>query len=284
MKSAVLATLCCFYFGFLGAQKISDPALHSLVEAEWAFINMAKEKNTRDAFMYFLADDAVTFGPGLRIGKKYLEAQKPNDSWLKWEPTYSDIAGSGDFGFNTGPWEFRAKKTDEKAVAFGHFITVWKKQTNGEWKALIDIGVSHPQPENTPALTTSSKPLERSAGKSPVTFNDILEEEKKFINSYVEKGIQAYETLTSTEARFYRQNKFPSTGPYLELVSSVGGKIVYTPVNGAAASSGDMAFVYGTVKIETTENGATLSKDGNYMRIWKKENSGHWKIVLDVLN
>src|SRR5690349_728620 len=124
------------------AQTNVDPNLKSLIDAEWSFINVAKEKNTRDAFIESLADDAVTFGQDIQKGKDYLKAQQPNESWLYWQPVYSVIAASGDFGFNTGPWEFRAKRTDEKPVAFGQFVTVWKK-VNGEWKAAIDIGISH---------------------------------------------------------------------------------------------------------------------------------------------
>lgn len=156
----------------VSGQHFNDPKLQELIEAEFAFIKMPKEKNTRDAFIFFLADDGVTSAPGQgpRIGKKYLEEQTPNEGWLNWEPVYSDIAASGDFGFNTGPWEFRQKRTDEKPVAFGQFVSMWKKNDQGEWKVAIDIGISHGAPKSKHALATSSIKL------NPQTSNTAVDD------------------------------------------------------------------------------------------------------------
>ncbi len=152
----------------LQAQVVRDKDLQGLVDAERAFIRYAKEKNTRDAFIAFLADDAVTAaqGQGPRVGKKYLEDQKPNESYLHWELAFSDIASSGDFGFNTGPWEFREKKTDEKAVAFGQFVSAWKKDKDGKWKVIIDIGITHEEPKTPTTWTASSVKLKSSEKKN----------------------------------------------------------------------------------------------------------------------
>ena len=181
--------------GLVHAQEFSDKNLQSLADAERAFSRMAKEKNNRDAFIAFLADDAVTSAPGQgpRIGKKYLEEQPPNESWLYWEPVYSDIAASGDFGFNTGPWEFRQKQTDEKPVAFGEFVSIWKKNAQGEWKVAIDIGIGHGAPKNKPALlSTSSIRLKPSASKTVADKNEVFTLEKKFIEDFSQQGSAAY--------------------------------------------------------------------------------------------
>jgi hypothetical protein len=42
-----------------------------MIAAELAFVRMASQQNTRDAFIFFLSEDAVTFGEDVRIGKKY---------------------------------------------------------------------------------------------------------------------------------------------------------------------------------------------------------------------
>ena len=140
MKTILMVGLMISCLSSINAQAIQDT--RTLVEVEEAFAQMAKEKNTRDAFLAFFADDVVTVGKEPRIGKEYLLMQTPNESWLNWWPVYSFLCTSGDFGFNTGPWEFRNSRSDEKPVAFGHFVTVWKK-VNGEWKAAIDMGISH---------------------------------------------------------------------------------------------------------------------------------------------
>ena len=54
-------------------------------------------------------------------------------------------AASGDMGFTTGPWEAKGDINDEKPSGYGHFVTVWKKQADGSWKFVVDLGISHPQ-------------------------------------------------------------------------------------------------------------------------------------------
>jgi ketosteroid isomerase-like protein len=247
---------------------------------------MAKEKNTRDAFLHFLADDAVTSVPGQgpRTGKKFLEQQTPNDSWLYWYPVYSDIASSGDFGFNTGPWEFRQKRSDEKAVAFGEFVSIWKKNTLGEWKVAIDIGIVHGRPAIHPALATTSIPLRE---KSPVAGkNEFLEMERNFINEFSKKGTSAYMGLLSDEARFYRSGNDPfiTKKEIQKLLEKSKPKTTYKTMGGDVASSGDLAFVYGTASSEIMKDGAAQTQISSYMRFWKKEDGKNWKIVLDLIS
>lgn len=51
---------------------------------------------------------------------------------------------------------------------------------------------------------------------------------------------------------------------------------------GEVASSNDMAFTYGLVKITSMKDGKPITTPACYMRVWKLED-GAWKIVLDVI-
>jgi len=130
---------------------------------------------------------------------------------MKWEPIYTDMAASGDFGYNTGPWEFRVNKTDEKPVAYGHFISVWKKQQDGSWKLAIDIGIDHPQPTEKPALATSSIKTKKKKGPIDEFKNQLIELEKNFIQSSSNDLEKAYNDYLSKEARVYRVGYTPFT-------------------------------------------------------------------------
>jgi ketosteroid isomerase-like protein len=263
------------------AQTAHDQDLQSLVEAEWAFINMAKERNTRDAFLTFLSDSAVTFGAAARIGKSHLEKQSADETWLYWEPVYSDISAAGDFGYNTGPWELRKDRKSEEAVAFGQFTTVWKKQ-NGQWKALIDIGVTHTRPERKEAWSTSSVPLKNIQAVSKSMMQKVIAEEQRFIKEYHSKKTNSYPHHLSHEARLYRHQHHPVQAKDV-VTANVPHASAYKFLDGQIASSGDLAYVYGQAMIELDQDGKVKVVEGNYMRIWKKEDGKNWKIVLDVL-
>src|SRR5215212_5260081 len=93
-------------------------ALQEMVKTEQAFSKMAEQKNTRDAFMTFIADDGLLFRPGAVNGKKWMieHPVPPSDKkpLLAWQPSFAGMSASGDMGFTTGPWEFKGDIKDEK--------------------------------------------------------------------------------------------------------------------------------------------------------------------------
>ena len=95
-------------------------ALQEMVKTEQAFSQMAEEKNTRDAFMAFIADDGLLFRPGAVNGKKWMieHPVPPSDKkpLLAWQPAFAGMAASGDMGFTTGPWEVQSRHQRREAV------------------------------------------------------------------------------------------------------------------------------------------------------------------------
>src|SRR4029079_2751836 len=129
------------------AQVANDQStLDSLVEAERNFSKASVAKGMREAFIMNLADEGTLFRPHAVAGKKWMTEQPPRPGLLEWRPIYADVASSGDMGYTTGPWEFRQKGPDDKEVAHGNFVTVWKKQADGGWKVVVDLGISNPPP------------------------------------------------------------------------------------------------------------------------------------------
>lgn len=262
----------------------TNPDLQSMVDAEKAFIQMAKTQNRRDAFLYFLTDSAVTQGPnGPTKGKARIEQQKVINDWLYWEVAYSDIAASGDFGFNTGPWEFRANKTDEKPVAWGEFNSIWKKQPDGLWKNVLDIGISHGAPSKKANWSTTRKPLSAAKTKSK-KMGAVLAAEEAFQKEVSKGSKAAYRKAISHEARMMVAGHLPFVGSstldaYLKACPNQSNPQV---LGTETASSGDLGYVYGTINVALTKDGKPETKKATFVRVWKFE-SGNWKLVLEVL-
>jgi ketosteroid isomerase-like protein len=141
--------------------------LQAVVDAERAFSRASEEKGTRESFLAFIAEDGILFRPSAVYGKKWMlehpVAPSPKRSLLIWQPIFAEISAAGDMGFTTGPWEFKQDISDQKPVGFGQFATVWKKQTDGTWKFVVDLGISNPPP-TTPATPWQALENKKQAG------------------------------------------------------------------------------------------------------------------------
>jgi ketosteroid isomerase-like protein len=266
-----------------------NPDLQEMVNAERAFVELAKDQNTRDAFLHYLSDDVITFGPNGPVkGKEGIKKQPADSSWLYWEVAYSDIASSGDFGYNTGPWEYRAHKTDEKAAAFGEFNSIWKKQPDGSWRNVLDIGVRHGEPLDKITWSTSSTPHRKSKSKSKRSsdLSNLLKKEAEFIQTFKMKGNRAFESCLSVEARICRTGFLPilTREQKQRLFAEENLPTQLTLISGEVASSNDLGYVYGTTEVKViSKSSQSENKIATYFRVWKKEGKD-WKIVLDVLS
>src|SRR5262245_53444514 len=118
----------------------ADAALDSLVASERAFAAMASAKGTKEAFLFYLAEDAVVFQPTATNGRQAWQARTPNQATLLWEPAYAEVSSAGDLGYTTGPWEWHPPADSSGAAAppdrfaYGHFNSVWRKNKHDGWR------------------------------------------------------------------------------------------------------------------------------------------------------
>jgi ketosteroid isomerase-like protein len=59
---------------------------------------------------------------------------------ISWLPNRADVAKSGELGYTSGAYEMTFNDPTGKTISDkGKYVTVWKKQTDGSWKVLLDI-------------------------------------------------------------------------------------------------------------------------------------------------
>src|SRR5256714_4290459 len=207
MVICVLATALA-----VSAQKQSErtQSRRALVEMEHAFAKAAATKGTRDAFLEFLADDGIVFQPGPVNGKKFWSERPSRKGLLSWEPIFADVSRAGDLGYTTGPWEFRPDGPDDKPVAFGQYFTIWKKQRDGLWKAVLDRGVTS---ERSFATRLLQFPLHDESSISDPKFDvsrgrsSLLKLEDEFSSLSARNGATAaFASYLARDVRMLRQN------------------------------------------------------------------------------
>lgn len=288
--SSLVITLTVISFVF--AQQ-PDKSLNplSLVEAERAFAAASITQGTRSAFIANLADDAVTFNPGPVNGKKWWTEQQVRPGVLTWQPIYAFVSSAGDLGYTTGPWEFRAKSLDDKPVAFGHFVSIWKRQADGVWKVALDIGIRNPQPQTpAPELQVARDHPTNIKAKQKVDVESVraalIKTENDLSKALMAKNtVDSYLAYLADDVRLYRTNSFPFIGKSAtrDALAAKPAQLTWQPAKTDVAISGDLGYTYGTYELKTVGEGKA-SESGNYMRIWRKQANGKWRIVLDLLN
>lgn len=78
---------------------------------------------------------------------------------LQWSATKAEVSASGDLGYTTGAFQMTTNDAAGKPLSEkGKYVTVWKKQSNGQWKVADDIfNADAPPPPPAPAVAPKSK-------------------------------------------------------------------------------------------------------------------------------
>ena len=293
MKKFVSLTLLLAFASLGSAKRLQEKsALQAMVETERAFAKMSEDQGTRPAFVAFIADDGILFRPRAVKGKQWF-AEHPAPSsdkrpLLSWYPAVAGMAQAEDMGYTTGPWEFKPDIHDAKPVAWGHFLTIWKRQADGSWKFAIDLGISNSQPAQPEAqweLPPSYKPTKAMKAGSTSTATALLARDREFSQASAKRGArEAFADYSRPDVRIYREGKFPLLGRDLAPAVLPASPSVWTwePAAGDVSASDDLGYTYGSYQI-LDEPAAKVSESGNYFRIWKKE-KGAWKVLFDLTN
>ena len=141
MRQAVLAFL------LLGCAHAPDVAsdIAALKKADSDFA-AATNAEGRAGFLRYVAADAISLPPNDHVVRG---AQKIADNWapiferrnLTWKP--AEAAASGDLGYTMGYYEAKAA---DGTTRYGKYVTIWRRQPDGSWKWVVDLGTPSPGP------------------------------------------------------------------------------------------------------------------------------------------
>lgn len=133
--------------GWALARVDSAAARQALLDADKAFARETGE-NGLEGFLSFFAEDATIFPPNspilrgkARIREHYAKAFGTPGFRLTWTPIDADVAENGDLGYTYGTFEMSKQDASGRLLSrSGKYCTIWKKQSDGRWKVVADIG------------------------------------------------------------------------------------------------------------------------------------------------
>jgi ketosteroid isomerase-like protein len=148
MRIVLLAVLAGCLLGalFVGRAPASSQAVtpDTLRKMEAEFMQAAAERGSA-GYMSYYAEDAVELpnGEAPIQGKgeiaKMMSFLDNKDSRLTWTPIGADV--SGDIGYTYGTYEFHGKDKDGVSIVdYGKYTSIWKRQKDGSWKVVLDMG------------------------------------------------------------------------------------------------------------------------------------------------
>ena len=124
-----------------------DADVQAIKDTEVAWAKTAAAKDA-DKFTSYYADDAALLLEAMplvsgkdAIGKTVKEMMGDPNFALDFHGTRWDVAKSGEFGFAQGVYTMTMTnpKTKKGSTEKGKYLTVFKKQADGTWKAVEDM-------------------------------------------------------------------------------------------------------------------------------------------------
>ena len=255
----------------------------AVLAAESSLVEQVIKNGTKTAFLANASPTAVVAENGKLVeaqGSWNLRPAKPNTR-LAWYPLLADVAQTGDLGYTTGPWTLLQ---NERAQAAGEYVTLWRKQPDGQWKYAVNmsierIGVPPAAPANVPA------PRQALAAATPsmAPTSVLLDLDAKFAAAELLKPGATYQQYLSNEARLYRPGLSMMQGlAAVANMKNLDKGYVFAPTTGYLSAGGDLGYVVGNYR--HPGDAKHPQESGSYLRIWRREAEAGWRLALEMFN
>lgn len=287
-RHTILATLVAIacHVDAPAAASALPPGLDMLRRTERAFAMTTKELGFRSGFLMFFADDAVAPPSTGNARAGFLEIPVPVEfrpTDLEWEPKLGDIARSGDMGYLTGPSSF----TDRNGMPHtGVYFSIWRKAPSGLWFVVLDAGIDMPSPAPEFAVEgfrAAAASAWKSDSANVAKHAESLKKVDLELIAAARQGVAAaYRTHLSQDARMHRENTHAALGSnaILAALEKTGGTVKAEQLRVEVSQAGDLGWTFGAC--EATVAGET--RKGAYSRVWKRDDGGRWRVVVDIFN
>ena len=249
-----------------------------IYETEKAFERMAAEKGVNAAFIDFMAPMGVMFVPEQRNAREFWKSIPPSTSYLTWNPIWIDVASNGMLGYSIGNSIRRPKGKDDPEIIYGHYISIWTKQSDGQYRALLDAGINHSKPASIP--TQWKSPADSGVDKNEGRLS-AADSAVPFYASVEANAAKAYKSYLTDDAIMMRSGKEPFIGKKAAVAYIDNERPTIRFSKRKSFIEGpDLAYVYNLYSI-VDKTGKEI-EGGNFVQVWKLR-KGKWMIAADAL-
>jgi hypothetical protein len=261
-----------------------DPqAIQRMAATERAFAAAAAEIGLRDSFLTFFAPDAIALRPApagataavVQPARPGLEAgpleKLPLGSRLMWEPFTGHVSSDGTLGWLTGGYAV-VSVPPRPLARQGAYFSVWQREPDGTWRVWLDAGVQLPAVwQDAAPFRAAPDPNAGTAGEP----NESLEAAEQD----VARGVAAWQARLSAGVRLHRDGQMPFVGHDAAAAAAAAWpQIEWTVVKTRLAGSNDLGVTLGGYEHAP----APAAPQGIWVRVWKRDIAGRWRIVFET--
>jgi hypothetical protein len=286
MKRIIILAIILIGFNKLTLAQTASATVNKVIDAEKDFNKLVERKGIKGGYLAVADPEGIVFRPNaVKITDFYNSIDKQAGLYT-WHPNFARISVNGDLAFTAGPYLYQNGNNDTDKV-FGDYVSIWRADpTDGKLKLLIDLGIQHPETDQE-ALTDFKNPSDTAkrvaASKDPFNGkNIIMATDNLFNHSLSLSTLAAYKEFLSPEGRYYFPGFEPVVGQdkIMKFIDNEAIVITAQTANAGRSTSNDLAYTYGKARIKKGE----VVNSYNYVRIWEKDSSHKWDIILEVFS
>jgi ketosteroid isomerase-like protein len=266
----------------------ASAALASLVAAERALGAVIEAQGMSAALPGAMADDVRFLAPGRDLmqgradGAAWLASDSVSAVHLRWTPIQAGVSADGRAGYTFGAAE--GTRTDG-SVLHWRYISFWRRGMDGAWRMEAHVGMpAGGAPAAAPAgwrTLEQGIPVGSPSERGAAEVETMMQADRDFAALASVRSIS--EAFAAYAAPWGVVATDPDYGPeQIGRPGRPGVTLVWGPVLGGIADSGDLGWTIGTATVTyPNPDGTSGAGYSKYLSVWQRQMDGSWRYVVD---
>lgn len=275
----------------------SEEAHDALLRADLGRADSVARMGLANGLGSALAADVVYLRGGLPIVRGRVAAQAIVGaeslnvaSAVRWQPVRAEVSADGRNGYTYGYTIYGtpASGTGAPSIRIDRYIAYWRRDDAG-WRiaAYAETYGSPPAALSLPPVAASAVLRDTLMARTRGPLEQIRTSDMAFSSLAGRVGTgRAFGDYAAESAQMFSAPGEFITGPRAISESfglaGTSGALVWHPVAGEVAQSGDMGFTVGNaVFTGRRDDGGQIVRFSKYLTVWKRQRDGSWRYVVD---
>jgi len=207
---------------------------------------------------------------------------------VRWQPVRAEASSDRSSGYTYGYAIYGVDQQGAPLLRVDRYIAFWRLLPAG-WRiaAYAETYGAPPAPLTIPETAASAVIPNVPMPTADGALEAIRAADVQFSNDARKDGTGvAFGRYAASDAQMFSGPGEFITGPHA-ISESFGpptekNSLVWHPVHGEVAASGDLGFTVGNaVFTGVREDGAKIERFSKYLTVWKKQRDGSWRYVVD---